>query len=40
MNAFHGEIRLALVAEADLEPDCARNLNTPADYGALGGCLA
>lgn len=40
MNAFHAEVRLALVAEAGLEPDCARNLNTPEEYGALGGVLA
>jgi len=40
MDSFHGEIRLVTASEAELERDCARNLNTPEEFSAAGGRLA
>lgn len=37
MDAFHSEVRVRCVPEAELAPGCARNLNTPEDYRAAGG---
>ncbi|HEX6885755.1 MAG TPA: molybdenum cofactor guanylyltransferase [Planctomycetota bacterium] len=35
MIAFHGEVRVLRVPEAELAPGCARNLNTPAELAAF-----
>lgn len=40
MDSFHGAIRLVTAGEAELEQDCARNLNTPEEFAAAGGELA
>jgi molybdopterin-guanine dinucleotide biosynthesis protein A len=43
MDSFHGAIRLVTCDEAELGPDCARelcNLNTPEEFRAAGGRLA
>lgn len=43
MDSFHGAIRLVTCDEAELGPECARNLcnlNTPEEFRAEGGSLA